>query len=337
MNTITGTANNDTLTGTAAADEIYGGDGNDSITGGSGNDVIYGGKGTDTVSYSGAYGSFQLTALYEGKNSSFSGFTVANTSGTEGTDTISSDVEYLTFSSGSVVYKIDNGTVSLVDTASPTIAVTSSATSLSASQTATVTFTLSESSSNFAIGDITTTGGTLSNFSGSGTAYTALFTPTANSTANGVVRVASSVFSDAAGNLNADGSDSNNSLIFTRIATTTITNATHNLSVIVDQNILSTSPTLLKDLKEYITYTNGVITKHSVEYAGLSFDYNQIDSLITTVVRDGDFTAEFTQEINDYLKTELNITYSVAVEVVGAVNIDGVILMVAGSDGNYVG
>jgi len=126
-------------------------------------------------------------------------------------------------------------------------------------------------------------------------------------------------------------------LIFTRIATTTITNATHNLSVIVDQNILSTSPTLLKDLKEYITYTNGVITKHSVEYAGLSFDYNQIDSLITTVVRDGDFTAEFTQEINDYLKTELNITYFVAVEVVGAANIDGVILMVAGSDGNYVG
>lgn len=136
---------------------------------------------------------------------------------------------------------------------------------------------------------------------------------------------------------NADGSDSNNSLIFTRIATTTTTNATHNLSGIVDQNILSTSPTLLKDLKEYITYTNGVITKHSVEYAGLSFDYNQIDSLITTVVRDGDFTAEFTQEINDYLKTELNITYSVAVEVVGAANIDGVILMVAGSDGNYVG
>ena len=129
--------------------------------------------------------------------------------------------------------------------------------------------------------------------------------------------------------------DTNNILIFTRIAS--ITNETHSLSVIVDQNVLGPSPALLKDLKEYITYTNGVITKHSVEYAGLTFDYNQIDSLITTVTRDGDFTTEFTREINDYLKTELNITYSVAVALVGLASIDGVILSVAGADGNYVG
>jgi len=437
MNTITGSAGNDSITGTAAADEIYGGDGNDTITGGSGNDVIYGGKGTDTVSYSGAYGNFKLTALYEGKNSSFSGFTVSDLIGSEGTDSISSDVEYLTFSSGSVIYKIDSGTVSVVDTTPPTIAITSSATSLSASQTATITFTLSESSSNFAIGDITATGGSLSNFSGSDTTYTALFTPTANSTTSGLVRVASGVFTDAASNANADGSDANNTitlsvdtltptialsanntalvsggvatvtfslseasttfvisditvtggtlsnfngsgttysvafalnanstssgvinvpsgvftdaagnanadgldtnniLIFTR--TPSITNETHNLSVIVDQNVLGAAPALLKDLKEYITYTNGVVTKHSVEYSGLTFDYNQIDSLITTVTRDGDFTAEFTREINDYLKTELNITYSVAVSLVGVASIDGVILSVAGADGNYVG
>jgi Ca2+-binding RTX toxin-like protein len=169
MSNITGTAGNDTITGTTAADEIYGGDGNDTITGGLGNDVIYGGKGTDTVSYSGAYGNFKLTALYEGKNGSFSGFTVADLSGSEGTDTVNSDVEYLTFSSGSVVYKIDNGTVSLVDTTAPTMAITSSTSSLSASQTATITFTLSESSSNFAVGDVTASGGTLYNFSGSGT------------------------------------------------------------------------------------------------------------------------------------------------------------------------
>jgi hypothetical protein len=55
----------------------------------------------------------------------------------------------------------------------------------------------------------------LSNFSGSGTTYTALFTPTANSTTNGVVRVASGVFTDAAGNANADGSDTNNSVTMT--------------------------------------------------------------------------------------------------------------------------
>ncbi len=54
MNSITGTAGNDTITGTVADDEIFRGDGNDTITGAAGNDVIYGGKGTDTVTYTGA-------------------------------------------------------------------------------------------------------------------------------------------------------------------------------------------------------------------------------------------------------------------------------------------
>lgn len=335
MNSIIGSAGNDTITGTVADDEIFSGDGNDSITGGAGNDVIYGGKGTDTVSYSGTFNNFRFTALYEGKNSSFSGYTVTDLYGSEGTDIVSSDVEYLTFSSGSVIYKIDNGTLTLVDTTAPTIAIVSSASSLSASQTATITFTLSESSANFDASDVTVSGGTLSNFSGSGTTYTALFTPTANSTINGVVSVASGTFSDAAGNTNADGSDTNNVLTFSRIPT--ISNETHTLSVLVDKSILGPSAILLKDLKETITYTDGAITKHIVEYAGSTFDYDQIDSLITTVIRGGDFTAEFTREINDYLGTELNITYSAAVLLVGVTNIDAVILAVAGADGNYVG
>ena len=59
--------------------------------------------------------------------------------------------------------------------------------------------------------------------------------------------------------------------------------------------------------------------------------------MITTVTRDGEFTAEFTKEINDYLGTAEDITYTAAVAIVGAASIDGVILSVAGADGNYVG
>jgi hypothetical protein len=124
-------------------------------------------------------------------------------------------------------------------------------------------------------------------------------------------------------------------LNFSRLPT--IINETHVLSVIVDKNVLGTSATLLKELKESITFTNGAITKHLVEYAGLTFEYSQIDSLITTVTRDGEFTAEFTKEINDYLGAEQNITYSAAVAIVGAASIDGIILSVAGADGNFVG
>ena len=40
-----------------------------------------------------------------------------------------------------------------------------------------LTFTSSEATTNFVVGDITVSGGTLGSFSGSGTTYTATFTP----------------------------------------------------------------------------------------------------------------------------------------------------------------
>jgi hypothetical protein len=55
-----------------------------------------------------------------------------------------------------------------------------------------------------------------------------------------------------------------------------------------------------------------------------------------TVTRDDEFTSEFTKEINDYLKTDSNITYANAVAIVGAASIDSVILSVAGADGNFI-
>jgi len=114
------------------------------------------------------------------------------------------------------------------------------------------------------------------------------------------------------------------------------TTENHNLSVIVDKGILGADAVLLKGLTESITMTDGVITAHFLMYAGSTFDYNQIDALIMTVTRDDEFTAEFTKEINDYLKTEANIAYKVAVGLVGAASIDGIIMTVAGADGSYV-
>lgn len=115
-----------------------------------------------------------------------------------------------------------------------------------------------------------------------------------------------------------------------------VTNESHTLAVIVDKGVLGADAVLLKGLTESMTISDGVVTLHSVQYSGITFEYKQIDSLITTVIRDDEFTAEFTKEINDYLKTEANLTYKVAVGLVGAANIDGLLLNVAGSDGNYV-
>jgi len=63
-----------------------------------------------------------------------------------------------------------------------------------------LTFTSSETTTNFAVGDISVTNGSLSGFSGSGIVYTATFTPTGQGTAT--IDVAGSTFTDAVGNNN---------------------------------------------------------------------------------------------------------------------------------------
>ena len=87
-----------------------------------------------------------------------------------------------------------------VDTTSPTFSITSNETELTGGETAAISFTLSESSTDFGVEDVIVSGGNLKSFAGAGTNYTATFTPTHNSTADGVVSVTAGAFTDAAGN-----------------------------------------------------------------------------------------------------------------------------------------
>ena len=99
------------------------------------------------------------------------------------------------------------------DQTPPTISLSSNTAGLVAGETATISFTLSEDSNTFTLSDVTVSGGTLSNFQGSGRSYTAVFTATQAGQAS--ISVASGRFSDAAGNLNADGSETNNTVAIT--------------------------------------------------------------------------------------------------------------------------
>lgn len=92
-----------------------------------------------------------------------------------------------------------------IDTTRPTISITRSGSGTSTASE-TITFTTSENTTNFSIGDVTTTGGTLSGFSGSGSFYTATYTPTSNSSGTATISVAQNAFTDAAGNGNFSGS-----------------------------------------------------------------------------------------------------------------------------------
>jgi hypothetical protein len=92
------------------------------------------------------------------------------------------------------------------DTTAPSVAIAraNGQTTQAFTGAETITFSLSEDSSDFSAADVVVTGGTLSNFSGSGRTYTATFTPTANASGTVTIGVAAGTFRDAAGNQNLD-------------------------------------------------------------------------------------------------------------------------------------
>ncbi|HTB02708.1 MAG TPA: Ig-like domain-containing protein [Bradyrhizobium sp.] len=95
------------------------------------------------------------------------------------------------------------------DTLAPTVAIAANHTSLLAGQTALMTFTFSEAVSNFALGDTSVSGGSLSNLVHVGLngshqdIYTATFTPSVTNTEVGSVEVNVASYTDLAGNVGA--------------------------------------------------------------------------------------------------------------------------------------
>ncbi|WP_245823627.1 Ig-like domain-containing protein, partial [Photobacterium proteolyticum] len=91
----------------------------------------------------------------------------------------------------------------VIDTTQPTVTISSNKSALKRGETATISFTLSESSSDFIKDDVTVVGGTLSALSGSGTSYTATFTPSEDNNVTATIDVVAGKFTDSAGNNNA--------------------------------------------------------------------------------------------------------------------------------------
>ncbi|MDA8618143.1 hypothetical protein N9M23_07740, partial [Gammaproteobacteria bacterium] len=136
-----------------------------------------------------------------------------------------------------------------------------------------------------------------------------------------------------------DGSsDTTASLMINDSSKTPVVDVTlYRTTILGDKNILGPDPVLIKALTENITKTDGVITEQFFLYAGARYDYEDIDSLITVVTRNGEFTDEFSREIADYAASFENATYSDVVKLVGSSNINAWLITVAGDDSNYIG
>ena len=136
-----------------------------------------------------------------GTLSSFSGsgttYTATFTPTAQGATTI--DVASSTFTDAST--GVDNTAATQFNwtySTAPTITITAAEVSdggTSSDSSLSLTFTASQSTTNFAAGDVVVSGGTLSNFSGSGTTYTATFTPSAEGATT--IDVAANTFTNA--------------------------------------------------------------------------------------------------------------------------------------------
>ena len=139
-------------------------------------------------------------------NSWTAAYTV-NASDTSGAVTFSvafSDTAATGPNAGTAVTSATGSVTASLDTTAPTMAITSAEVSdggTSNDATLSLTFTASEATSNFAVGDITVSGGALSSFAAtSSTVYTATFTPSSDGATT--IDVAASTFTDAASNNN---------------------------------------------------------------------------------------------------------------------------------------
>lgn len=133
----------------------------------------------------------RYTALLSANTNSISSITI-NVASAKFTDTIGNSN---TSSSAKLTMSVDT-------IAPKIILVTSNTPQLKAGDVAIVTFIFNESVKNFSADDINYSGVNLINFSGSGTRYTAKFSPVINSTSNATISIASANFTDAIGNTN---------------------------------------------------------------------------------------------------------------------------------------
>jgi len=198
------------------------------------------------------------------------------------------------------------------DSTLPTIAITSDQGDLGVGQTATLTFTLSEPSTNFVYGDIAYTGGTLGPLSGSGTTYTAIFTPNFNSTANGIVHVASNKFSDAAGNFNADGAEPNNTVT---MSVNTIPDTTPpTIAISCNETGLSWGETALLTFK---------FSEDVTDFIDIDIDVSGGGKLGPLSGGGSEYTATFTPDLNKTTSAIISVANNKFSDAAGNFNVDG--------------
>ncbi len=181
----------------------------------------------------------------------------------------------------------------VVDNTPPTATISSTTASLISGETAQINITLSEDSADFAASDVVVTNGSLSAFTGTGTTYSATFTPRTGFEGKATIDIPVGVFSDSLGNSNAVAPTTVEIDIDTEVPTVVITSDESNLGgntgLLVDTANITF--TLSENSSDFtitdVTVTNGQLSN----FAGSN------DSYTATFTPDEDFAGTATLDI----------------------------------------
>ena len=195
----------------------------------------------------------------------------------------------------------------------PTIAITASQVSdgdTSADSSITLTFITSASTTNFAAGDVTVSGGTLSNFIGFGTEYAATFTPTAVGATT--IDVAANTFTNTATSVNNVAATQFN-WTYSTAPTMTITAAEVNDGDTSNDSSLSLTFTASQSTTNFaagdVTVSGGTLSNFSGSGTTYTATFTPSAEGATTIdVAANSFTNAFST--NNTAATQFNWTYS---------------------------
>ena len=197
----------------------------------------------------------------------------------------------------------------------PTITITASEVSdgdTSSDSSLSLTFTTSASTTDFAAGDVSVSGGTLSNFSGSGTTYTATFTPSAVGATT--IDVVSSTFTDASTGVDNTAATQFN-WTYSTAPTMTITAAEVSDGDTSSDSSLSLTFTASQSTTDFavgdISVSNGTLSNFSGSGTTYTATFTPTAAGATTIdVSGSTFTNAF--GTNNTAATQFNWTYIVS-------------------------
>ena len=200
-------------------------------------------------------------------------------------------------------------------TCNPTMTITAAEVSdggTSYDSTLSLTFTSSESTTDFAAGDVTVSGGTLSNFSGSGTTYTATFTPSALGATT--IDVASGVFTGTT-SLCSNTAATQFNWTYSTAPTITITAAEVNDGDSSADTSLSVTFTTSQSTTNFtsgdVVVSGGTLSNFSGSGTTYTATFTPSAAGATTIdVAGGTFTNA--QSVNNVVATQFNWTYIVS-------------------------